>query len=235
MCIIKISEFVTYTPYVLRCNVNRSRGEVAKASITFRVPEKSKFFTDNSAGSKVEIFFDGAVSEPGQPGTGSVSSWGIKAFTGYIKRVNVNPSTVCAGEIIVTISAEDELFKLRNRRITRRRKQSPLPPIAFITSVHKRTHLAFDDPESKHDIDSSSSPIHIISWTFNIAEWDMFVKVGIENTKGPNHPLTAKNDPRNTQRSGGIGGGAFILHDHTSLDLTGPKAGGPSAAVFGIK
>jgi hypothetical protein len=105
----------------------------------------------------------------------------------------------------------------------------------MISSIYKRTSLAFDTPPDRHDIESSLSPITINTHTVNMSEWSQFMKGGEQNTIGSLHPVTKVADRFNTSRAGASGGGSFFLHDHTSLDISGPKAGGPSAGVFGVK
>ena len=210
-----VGEVRATEPDVIRCNVNKSRGELTRASFSFHYRGEGQTF---DAGARVTVVI-----------------LGQKAFTGIVKKVSAQPSFRCAGEMIVSVTAEDEMFKLRNNRFTRRQRQSPLAPVAFISSVYKRTQLAFDNPNDQEDIEKTGSTIYINTHTTNMAEWTMFVKGGEQNVIGSLHPVTKIADQFNTSRAGATGGGSFILHDHTSLDLSGPHAGGPAAAVFGVK
>lgn len=208
------------TPDIINISVNRARGQlVGTASATFHLKE--------------------VTSEGLLGGTRVVLKiLGQTVFTGVVKRVVVQPSLRCAGEVIVRIQAEDEMFKLQNRLITRRQKLAGLGVIAFISSVVHRTYTGWDDPSQLHDIANSNSPIDIISTTVNIREHKQLLQGGETNLAGNLHPIMKNSDPLvGGPKSGGGGtGGGLILHDHASLDLDGEKpGGGPSFGVFSVK
>jgi len=207
------------TPFVHSCSVNRTRGALtAKASASFTVGagEASKAF-QTGGGSVFKILIHGTV-----------------VFTGIIRKITVTPSLKCQGGLIVNVQGEDVLYLLNNRRITRRQLSSPLAPTAFITSIYEHVNQGFDNPYTRHDISRTGSSITTVANTDNIAELTQFIKNGGANTQGSQHPLTKVAEPITSGRAATAGTG-FILHDHSSLDLTGPHAGGPAVAVFGVK
>lgn len=205
------------TPDVISASVSRTRGQlISSASVTFHAP--GIFSEAIDAGESVVIKF-----------------FGETIFTGFIKRLNIGPSFRCDGELIIRLQAEDVLFRIDNKNFTRRQKLAGLGPIAMITSINKRTYTGFDDPSQRHDISNTSSPITYLSPTLNTAEHSVLMKNGETNVIGDQHPLTKLADKPDYGAASAGGGGGFILHDHTSLDLTGSRAGGPSRAVFGVK
>lgn len=205
------------TPEVISVSVNRTRGQlISAASATFHAP--GIFSTGIDAGDSVVIKF-----------------FGETVFTGFIKRLNIGPSFRCDGELIIRIQAEDVLFRIDNKNFTRRQKLAGMGPIAFITSIYKRTYTGFDDPTQRHDISNTASPIEYLTPTLNMSEHTALIKGGETNVIGENHPVTKLADKPGIGGASSGGGGAFILHDHTSLDLSSPHAGGPARAVFGSK
>lgn len=207
------------TPEIISISVSRTRGQmVSSASATFHAKDIFSSGGGITAGDSVVIKF-----------------FGDTVFTGFIKRLNVGPSFRCDGEIIVRIQAEDVLFRIDNRNFTRRQKLAGLGPIAFITSIYKRTYTGFDDPSQRHDVSNTSSPVDFLTPTINMSEQSVFIKGGETNVIGDLHPVTKLADKPDFGGAGGGGGGSFFLHDHTTLDLTGPAAGGPAKSVFGVK
>lgn len=202
------------TPYVISCNVARTRGQLtSSATVTF-ITQLKKFKPSTSGSSIVIKFFNQTV------------------FVGEVRRLNIGPSGKCSGEFVVRIQAQDQMYKLENKVITRRQKLAGLGPLAVINSLHQRTYVGFDD-YLRHDISGTGSPVEIISPTVNIAEHTQFVRGGETNTMASLHPVVKNSDPfRSGAKSGG--GGGFILHTHEDMTL-GPTGGGPSKAVFGIK
>lgn len=211
---IKVGAISVSTPNIVSISVNRTRGQVVSScavSFIFNGDFKS------NVGAPLIIYFYNEL-----------------VWTGVVKRMGISPSLRCAGEIMVKLQGEDILHKLENRNITRRQKLAGLGPLAFITSVHKRTSLGFDDLPSRHDISNSSSPIHYFTPTINMREHTQFL-MGNENITGQLHPVTKVADPITGRGKGVGGGGSFILHDHSTLDLTSPHSGGPAFAVYSSK
>ena len=205
------------TPEIISISVSRTRGQlVGTASATFHAKDISSQGID--AGDSVVIKF-----------------FGDTVFTGFIKRLNLGPSFRCDGELIIRLQAEDVLFRIDNRNFTRRQKLAGLGPIAMITSIYKRTYTGFDDPSQVHDISNTGSPVNYLTPTINMSEHSALMKNGETNVIGDLHPVTKLADKPDFGGAGSGGGGAFILHDHTTLDLAGPHAGGPAKSVFGVK
>lgn len=211
---IKIGSISVTTPNIVSISVNRTRGQlVSTCAVAFIF--NGEFEAD--AGAPLVVYFYNEL-----------------VWTGVVKRMAISPSLQCAGEISVKIQGEDILHKLENRNITRRQKLAGLGPLAFISQVYKRTSLGFDDPPSRHDISNSSSPVHYFTPTINMREHTQFL-MGNENITGELHPVTKVADRISGKGKAGTGGGSFILHDHSTLDLSGPHAGGPAFAVFSSK
>lgn len=205
---------ILQTPHITSISVRRVRGElIGKARFTY--------FTNESSGA-------GATSD-----LPVVISWfGTPIFSGFAKRVTVAPSFRCADEVTVSVEAEDVMHKLANKRISRRQKQQGLGPMAFITSIHKRPFVAFDDPQALYDLTGGFSPMDIYGPDPRSIN-NRFIG-GVQNTLGDLHPVSKASDIILNRGGTGVGG-SFILHDHSSLDVSGPRAGGPSFAVYGVK
>jgi hypothetical protein len=205
---------IVKTPYIKSVNVSRVRGEiVGKASFTFRWSGDTQ---DISSNAMIVIKFRSST-----------------IFTGYAKRVNVSPSMECANEFLIRVQAEDIMYKIINKRINRRQKKNGLGPLAFITSIHKRPYLGFDDPNDVNDISGGRSPYTLDGDSI----WDVRNRLfdsGQNNSNASLHPV-AKNTEIPNSFSHSLGGGGMELHDHTTLDITGPHAGGPAKAVYGVK
>ena len=200
------------TPHIINITISRVRGQlVGTASM--------QYYSNSGVG--------GAGAGAGL----TIEINGGLAFTGSIRRIDTSPSYRCAGEIIVRIQAEDYLHRLVNKNITRRQKNSGLGPICFISSIYKRVTVGFDAIRDRHDISSTSSPVDVFTPTMNFADMLQFIRSGDNNTLGGLHPITKNGDWFDNNKASG-GGGGMILHDHSSLNLGGPHAGGPSKAVF---
>ncbi|RKZ85084.1 MAG: hypothetical protein DRQ39_07610 [Gammaproteobacteria bacterium] len=204
------------TPHITSINVRRIRGElVGKARFSYFTNDLQGNNANSSGGAAIFISFGTAV-----------------IFSGYAKRVTVTPSFRCADEVIVTVEAEDVLHKLVNKRINRRQKQQGLGPIAFITSIHKRPFVAFDSPQAIYDVTGGQSPMQI--YGPDPSSINARFLSGVTNTIGDMHPIAKASDT--ILNRGGTGSGSSSgLHDHTSLDTSGPRAGGPAKAVYGVK
>lgn len=213
---IKMNDMIIETPNIISISVSKSRGSLAgTASATFTV-EDFKSTGRGPASVSVVIHF-----------------WEFAVFTGYVKRMGVSPSYECPGKYIIRIQAEDAMSELEGKFYTRRQKLPGLGPLALITTVYKRVYTGFDNPAETHDISSSASPVKYLTHTVNMAEHTKLLKNGETNVMGDLHPVTKVADK--PQRGGAGTGGGFILHDHTSLDLTSPHGGGPSMSVFSSK
>jgi hypothetical protein len=211
---VKVGSITISTPHIQSISVNKTRGQlVSTASVSFLIQGG---FQDIGAGAPMAIYFYSTV-----------------VWVGFAKRINIAPSPTCAGEMLIRIQGEDVLFRLENKNYTRRQKLAGLGPLAMISSLYKRTFVGFDDPPSRHDISTGSSPFDVFTHTVNIREQTMFA-TGYDNVSGQLHPVTKVSDII-TNHGTQAGGGGFILHDHTSLDLTGDHAGGPARSVFSIK
>lgn len=207
------SDTLIKTPDIINISITKSRGNLvstAQAQFHFNSGDLS-----GSAGSDIVIKILDTL-----------------AFTGTIKRIDISPSFRCAGEQIVRIQAEDYLNKIVNRTITRRQKLPGLGPIAFISSIYKRTTVGFDSARDLHDINQTNSPVDIFTHTINFAEMTQFSKSGENNLMGTLHPVTKVADV--IVNGGGNGGGGLGLHSHEKLDLS-ERGGGMAYSVFGIK
>lgn len=205
---------VIQTPHITSISVRRIRGElVGKARFTY--------FTNEVGGSSANSDLPVVISWFSTP-----------IFSGFAKRVTVAPSFRCADEMTVSVEAEDVMHKLVNKRINRRQKQQGLGPMAFIAGIQKRPFVAFDDPQALYDLTGGFSPHQV----YGDSPRDInsrFIN-GVQNTLGDLHPVSKASDIILNRGGTGVGG-SFILHDHSSLDTSGPHAGGPAYAVFGVK
>ena len=91
------------TPYILSFNVNKNRGQPGTFSASIKVSVSD---IENMQG-KLNITAGRKDNEN-------------KIFTGYIKNVVPSPCWDDPAFFIVNLSGVDELFKLENRKITRR-------------------------------------------------------------------------------------------------------------------
>lgn len=215
-CEIKLGDLIITTPNILSAGVKRSRGQVTKASASLKVSESTERLALGKAGGGILIRFQSQ-----------------NVFRGIITNINSAASGDCAGNIILNISAEDELYKLRNKRITRRQKLNGIGPIAMITNISERSFLGFDDPPSLYDIDRTFSPISVVANGPNFREMNSLLSAGQSNTISNIHPTVALADPM--PKVGSPGGGSGLgLHTHEKLDLT-ERGGGPAFAVFSSK
>lgn len=207
---IRIGGIGIATPDIMNISISRSRGQLSStASVSFLYSSSEDSLTDTNILIKIDT---------------------VTVFTGYIKKLVINPSFRCAGEIIVRIQASDALSRIENQLITRRQKLAGLGPIAFITSVTRRTYAGWDDPALLHNIAATNSPVDAVVPGVNFREYDQFISGGENSTIGFNHPIVKNSDP---MQNGGAaqGGGGFILHSHETLNLD-QTGGGPSKAVF---
>jgi len=212
---IAVGSRVIQTPFIQNIRVTRNRGEIiTKASFTYRTTEDEAGTLNGNA--PVVIAFHSKT-----------------IFVGYARRINAGPSFNCADEMIVRVDAEDIMYKLVNQRINRRQKLDGLGPIAFITSIKGRPFSGFDDPSDVRDLTGGRSPFNFPTEGPTQAR-EKFLRDGV-NSFGDLHPVVKHSDIIQNRGGVGTGGGGFILHDHTSLDLTSPHGGGPGKSVYGVK
>lgn len=209
------STLVVKTPDILSIHVTRTRGDpIGKASATFLY--NGEFRIDS--GSLIQIYLH--------------RSGGL-VFTGFVKRLSISPSEQCAGQVTVSIQAEDQMHKLVNKRFTRRQKLSGIGPVAFITAINKRTYTGqSSNGLSSQNIDRGSSPLETLVPTMNFPDWTQFIQSGQQNTFQSLHPLMSVADPM-PKGGVGLGGGGSTdlpIHDHTSFEQLGP-----AKSVFGVK
>jgi hypothetical protein len=206
-------------------NVTRTRGEiVGKASFAFKWDGSGSGSVSGNA--PVIIKFGGGSSSGG-------SSSGTTIFSGFAKRIMTTPTGECANEVIIRVQAEDIMHKIINKRINRRQKQQGLGPIAFITSIHKRPDIGFDDPNMLYALSGGSSPMELDAPTMLEFRLRQLLN-GEQNSYSWLHTVQKLADHTMISTPGGAGGG-MGLHDHSTLDLNGPHAGGPAKAVYGVK
>lgn len=219
-CTISFAGGSASTPDVISANVQRTRGDVVgHAACTFLAGEGF------SMGEGIlQIFM----------GEGSADKL---VFTGYPVKVSTNPWEGCAGKVVVRVQAMDPMFRLLNKRYTRRWKLDPLGPFGLITGITKRLYTGHRNDDYRQNIDRGHSPIEVKTTGTNYPDWRSFVHTGQANTHGKNHPLmrAATAFPPSTTSAMGYGGGTIELHDHTTLDTSGPFAGGPARSVYGTK
>jgi len=98
--------FTCATPYIQTFNVTKSRGQASTFSATLKVANKD--ILGNISG-------DSIVIKAGVAGTGLPT-----IFTGFIKRVTVNPCYNDPSYVILNISGVDPMGYLEGKKYTRR-------------------------------------------------------------------------------------------------------------------
>lgn len=214
-CEVLVGSLVVQTPFVLSAGVKRARGQVSKATVSLRVVSKNTKLSSSLAGKGILIRF---MSQ--------------NVFTGIITNINSAASGICAGEVILNITAEDILYKLRGKRFTRRQKLNGLGPLAMITSVDERTYTGFDDRPSLYDINNSNSTLDIPTVSPNFRTIDSLLSAGLSDSINKTHPTVALADTM--PKVGTPGGGGIGLHTHEKLDLS-ERGGGPAFSVYSSK
>lgn len=215
-CEVAIGDLIIQTPFVLSAGVKRARGQVSKASVSLRLDDSTERAAAGLGGKGIIIRF---MSQ--------------NVFTGIITNINSAASGNCAGEVILNITAEDILYKLRGKRFTRRQKLNGLGPLAMITGIDERTFPGFNDPPSLYDVDRTLSPINVPATSPNFRTIDPLLSAGLGNTVNKTHPTIALADPMPRSASTGTGGG-LGLHTHEKLDLS-ERGGGPAFSVYSSK
>lgn len=102
---ITFGNFTVETPYILSFNVRKSRGQISTFDATLKIDDS----TGNLVGDEVEI----------HAGEDSPS---IKIFTGIVKKAQLSPCFDDPHYSFLSISGEDVLSLLRNRKYSRRVK-----------------------------------------------------------------------------------------------------------------
>jgi len=111
------------TPNILSFNVRRSRGQAsASFSASLKVPHYELNSTNTGRDANVII----------RAGEGSPSNI---IFTGYVYKININPSRTDSSYAIVNISGKDILSVIEGQNITRRVPAKQLAKWGSITSV----------------------------------------------------------------------------------------------------
>lgn len=107
--------------YILSFNINSSRGQPiaqCRCQLVYDVSGGGLSFGSNTGlGTKITIYGSDTVS-----GDDDDSSANIQLFTGYITHVSQEPHWESAGKVILNISAEDVLTRLKNQKVSRRFK-----------------------------------------------------------------------------------------------------------------
>src|SRR3989304_3643624 len=116
------------TPFIQSISGSRERGTPqSRASCSLRINEEEVRLAQ--AGDTIYISFHGQA-----------------IFTGVVRRVQAVPTNRCAGEFFLNVQAEDPLFKLENRKISRRQKLEGLGTLAIISSKVDQPDRGFDTP-----------------------------------------------------------------------------------------
>lgn len=102
---VEIGTLVVETPYILSFNVRKARGQISTFDTTLKIGHN----IGNITGDSVVIY----------AGEGSASK---KIFTGIVKRAQQSPCFDDPEFSLLTVSGEDVLSLLRNRKYTRRVK-----------------------------------------------------------------------------------------------------------------
>lgn len=204
------------TPHVQSITVSGERGTPQrKASCSVRVEQ-----TDIGRVSQGDICF--------------ITFFGNAVFTGVVRRVQAVPTNRCAGEFFLNIQAEDRLYLLENRKITRRQKLEGLGPIAIISSKVDRPDRGFDRPSgginrAQHSFFGGPDGFQTRGETTNPRELSSLMDGEASPSTGTNHPVTRASRLL-TENRGSSGGGAAGIHDHSDLVNLGP-----AFAVYGTK
>ena len=218
---VKIASLSVSTPFVQSVTVSLERGTPQRrASCSLRVNEDDVAGINSSSaqGSKIEIWFHGT-----------------KIFDGVVRRIQIVPTNVCAGEFFMNVQAEDRLYLLENRKMTRRQKLEGLGPFAIISSKVDQPERGFDTPPelggtANHSFFGRPLPSRQGNVkTLNPRELTNIIESHPGGTSGENHPVT-KASRRLSENRGAVGGGALGIHDHSDLANLGP-----AHAVYGTK
>lgn len=205
------------TPNVQAITVSRQRGTPqSKASCSVRIDQ-----SDISSVSQGDICF--------------ITFFGNAVFTGVVRRVQAVPTNRCAGEYFLNIQAEDKLYLLENRKITRRQKLEGLGPMAIISSKKDTPERGFDTTpgginRTEHSNFGSPQGFQTRGSSLNPREITSIIGSGASSSPaGENHPVT-RTSRRLSENRGTPGGGAAGIHDHSDLTNLGP-----AFAVYGTK
>lgn len=138
---VTVGGLICSTPYVVSFNVNRARGQISTFSATLKVQYGQ---IASAVGGNVTIDAGPRGSER-------------RIFTGICRSSNITPCRDDPAYVMLTISGEDILSELKNKKITRRCKSSKTTWIAITGVVRKGLKdgkLAYQKGPEKMRIDS---------------------------------------------------------------------------------
>jgi len=213
---VRVGSLTVSTPFIQNISVSRQRGNPkSTASCSLRINESE--VQAAGPGDAVYILFHSQL-----------------IFTGRVRRIQATPTNICAGEMFLSIQAEDPMFQLEGRKVTRRQKREGLGQLAIISSKVDQPDRGFDDaPEaggsSPHSLTGSDSGFEVSGETTNPRELRHIIGSGPGGTYGENHSVTKASRRLSETRGAGVGGGAG-LHDHSDIPNLGP-----AHAVYGSK
>lgn len=132
------------TPYVVSFNVNRSRGQISTFSATIKVHYAQ---LASAVGGPVTITAGPALAQH-------------RIFTGICRSSNVTPCRDDPAYILLTVSGEDILSELKNKKITRRCKSSKATWVEITGVVRpgiKSGKLAYQDRDENLTTDGMNT------------------------------------------------------------------------------
>jgi len=213
---VRVGSLRVSTPFVQNVSVSRQRGTPKSvASCTLRIDEDD--VGSAGPGDAIYILFHSQL-----------------IFTGRVKRIQASPTNICAGEMFLSVQAEDPMFQLEGRKVTRRQKREGLGQLAIISSKVDQPDRGFDTPPERggnpdHSITGDPNGFQTPGETTNPRELKYIMGSGPSGTYGENHSVTKASRRLSETRGAGTGGGAG-LHDHSDIANLGP-----AHAVYGTK
>ena len=204
------------TPYVKSFSVNKSRtSNVGTFSISIEVPSNVSFGTPTGSGGKVQIF---AGSKDNYISKGPI-------FTGKIRTLRPNPTPGKPNYFTISLSGDDALANLQNKKFSRRIPTDG--PGLFVTI----TGAASSRPSSMTwSVDGRAGKAGGGSFTSS--------KPGLTDRKQHNSLTHHRDYNKGTSdwvNKGGVtpvpepgsgsGGSGLNVHDHSTMSLGGPAFG----------
>ncbi len=141
---VRVGGLSVSTPFVTSFNVNRSRGQVSTFSATLKVHYSH---ISNAVGGDITISAGPAGAE-------------TKIFTGICRSSNVTPCRDDPAYVLLTISGNDILSELKNKKITRRCKSSAATWVEITGVVRpglKSGKLAYMKAEQNLEMDGMAT------------------------------------------------------------------------------